>query len=145
MAREITCNSFEISLVVFMTNITTNNAITYTSKTLPTKIYFATIIHCWFLFIYSFFRPCGIIGSHPRAILAVSKAAVEFISLLCFCSMKLCLGVCNGATLRWCDDLWRLASTWLSHISFDGLQKKGGGANSLRFFSHTRNVFAAIF
>ena len=29
MAREITYNNFEISLVVFMPNITTNNAITY--------------------------------------------------------------------------------------------------------------------
>ena len=30
MAREITYNNFEISLVVFMPNITTNHAITYT-------------------------------------------------------------------------------------------------------------------
>ena len=30
-AREITYNNFEISLVVFMPNITTNNAITYTN------------------------------------------------------------------------------------------------------------------
>ena len=29
MAREITYNNFEISLVVFMLNITTNHAITY--------------------------------------------------------------------------------------------------------------------
>ena len=32
MAREITYNNFEISLVVFMPNITTNHAITYTYK-----------------------------------------------------------------------------------------------------------------
>ena len=32
MAREITYNNFEISLVVFMPNITTNHAITYTNK-----------------------------------------------------------------------------------------------------------------
>ena len=32
MAREITSNNFEISLVVFMPNITTNHAITYTNK-----------------------------------------------------------------------------------------------------------------
>ena len=32
MAREITHNNFEISLVVFMPNITTNHAITYTNK-----------------------------------------------------------------------------------------------------------------
>ena len=31
MAREITYNNFEISLVVFMPNITTNHAITYTN------------------------------------------------------------------------------------------------------------------
>ena len=31
MAREITYNNFEISLVVFMPNITTNRAITYTN------------------------------------------------------------------------------------------------------------------
>ena len=31
MAREITYNNFEISLVVFMANITTNHAITYTN------------------------------------------------------------------------------------------------------------------
>ena len=31
MAREITYNNFEISLVVFIPNITTNNAITYTN------------------------------------------------------------------------------------------------------------------
>ena len=31
MAREITYNNFEISLVVFMSNITTNHAITYTN------------------------------------------------------------------------------------------------------------------
>ena len=41
MAREITYNNFEISLVVFMPNITTNNAITYTNlvkkKTKPYK------------------------------------------------------------------------------------------------------------
>ena len=32
MAREITSNNFEISLVVFMPNITTNHAITYTNS-----------------------------------------------------------------------------------------------------------------
>ena len=32
MAREITYNNFEISVVVFMPNITTNHAITYTKK-----------------------------------------------------------------------------------------------------------------
>ena len=31
MAREITYNNFEISLMVFMPNVTTNHAITYTS------------------------------------------------------------------------------------------------------------------
>ena len=31
MAREITYNNFEISLVVFMPNITTDHAITYTN------------------------------------------------------------------------------------------------------------------
>ena len=31
-AREITYNNFKISLVVFMPNITTNHAITYTNK-----------------------------------------------------------------------------------------------------------------
>ena len=31
MAHEITYNNFEISLVVFMPNITTNRAITYTN------------------------------------------------------------------------------------------------------------------
>ena len=34
MAREITYNNFEISLVVFMPNITTNHAITYTDQRL---------------------------------------------------------------------------------------------------------------
>ena len=34
MAREITYNNFEISLVVFTPNITTNHAITYTNKNL---------------------------------------------------------------------------------------------------------------
>ena len=40
MAREITSNNFEISLVVFMPNITTNHAITYTNKinNFPKKI-----------------------------------------------------------------------------------------------------------
>ena len=33
-AREITYNYFEISLVVFMPNITTNHTITYTNRTL---------------------------------------------------------------------------------------------------------------
>ena len=32
MAREITYNYFEISLVVFMPNITTNHPITYTNN-----------------------------------------------------------------------------------------------------------------
>ena len=32
MAREISYNNFEISLVVFLPNITTNHAITYTNK-----------------------------------------------------------------------------------------------------------------
>ena len=32
MAREITSNNFEISLVVFMPNIITNHAITYTNE-----------------------------------------------------------------------------------------------------------------
>ena len=31
MAYEITYNNFEISLVIFMPNITTNHAITYTN------------------------------------------------------------------------------------------------------------------
>ena len=35
MAREITYDNFEISLVVFMPNITTNYAITYTNKPKP--------------------------------------------------------------------------------------------------------------
>ena len=34
MACEITYDNFEISLVVFMPNITTNHAITYTKKSL---------------------------------------------------------------------------------------------------------------
>ena len=38
-AREITCNNFEISLVIFMPNITTNHAITYTKTS-----YFADLI-----------------------------------------------------------------------------------------------------
>ena len=38
MAREITYNNFEISLVIFMPNITTNHAITYTNWTLPSPI-----------------------------------------------------------------------------------------------------------
>ena len=38
-AREITYSNFEISLVVFMPNITTNHAITYTNKT-DTKLNF---------------------------------------------------------------------------------------------------------
>ena len=33
MAREITYNNFKMSLVVFMPNITTNHAITYTNCT----------------------------------------------------------------------------------------------------------------
>ena len=37
MAREITYNNFEISFVVFMPNITTNHAITYT-KTLVNAV-----------------------------------------------------------------------------------------------------------
>ena len=37
MAREIAYNNFEISLVVFMPNITTNYAITYT-KTMVTLV-----------------------------------------------------------------------------------------------------------
>ena len=37
MAREITYNNFEISFVVFMPNITTNHAITYT-KTLVNTV-----------------------------------------------------------------------------------------------------------
>ena len=35
MAREITYNNFEISLVVFMPNITINHAITYTLREIP--------------------------------------------------------------------------------------------------------------
>ena len=37
-AREITYNKFELSLVVFMPNITTNHAITYTNK-IPKRIF----------------------------------------------------------------------------------------------------------
>ena len=33
MAREIRYNNLEVSLVVFMPNITTNHAITYTNNT----------------------------------------------------------------------------------------------------------------
>ena len=36
-ARDIKCNNFEISSVVFMPNITTNHAITYTNRTHPVK------------------------------------------------------------------------------------------------------------
>ena len=38
MAREITHNNFEISLVVFMLNIITNHAITYTNRMEKCKI-----------------------------------------------------------------------------------------------------------
>ena len=37
-AREITYNNFEISLVVFMPNITANHAITYTNNIRPSKL-----------------------------------------------------------------------------------------------------------
>jgi len=43
-AREITYNNFEISLVAFMPNITTNHAITYTHTTrnyVKSKIYYS--------------------------------------------------------------------------------------------------------
>ena len=38
-AREITYNNFEISLAVFMTNITTNHAITYTNPSFQGFLY----------------------------------------------------------------------------------------------------------
>ena len=38
MAREITYNNFEISLVVFMPNITPNHAITYTNLSLRENV-----------------------------------------------------------------------------------------------------------
>ena len=38
--REIMSNNFEISLVVFMPNITTNHAITYTNVILQVKLYY---------------------------------------------------------------------------------------------------------
>ena len=43
MAREIAYNNFQISLVGFMSNITTNHAITYTNKDvfLVTGVFFA--------------------------------------------------------------------------------------------------------
>ena len=37
-AREITYNNFEISVVVFMPNITTNHAITYTNSVLAKMV-----------------------------------------------------------------------------------------------------------
>ena len=37
MAREIRYNNFEISLAVFMPNITTNRAITYTKLTMASS------------------------------------------------------------------------------------------------------------
>ena len=38
MAREISYNNFEISLVVFMPNITTDHAITYTNSDGPDSV-----------------------------------------------------------------------------------------------------------
>ena len=51
MAREISYNNFEISLVVFMPNITTNHAITYTNHTslLKTLKYHCFHWHCVFI------------------------------------------------------------------------------------------------
>ena len=46
MARKITCNNFKISLVVFMPNITTNNAITHTNQ-LAGRV---QMLHCSLLF-----------------------------------------------------------------------------------------------
>ena len=44
MAREITYNNFEISLVVFMSNITTNHAITNTNSQSNNYYFFSKVI-----------------------------------------------------------------------------------------------------
>ena len=51
MAREITYNSLEISLVVFMPNITTNYAITYRYSNLPGLKFFVYCI--WIIICHS--------------------------------------------------------------------------------------------
>ena len=43
MAGEITYNNFEISLVVFIPNITTNHAITYANETSSVELLHSTI------------------------------------------------------------------------------------------------------
>ena len=47
MAREITSNNFEISLVVFMPNITTDHAITYTNSCINPTDYNIVIINAF--------------------------------------------------------------------------------------------------
>ena len=44
MAREITFNNFKISLVVFIPNITTNHAITYTNLRLSRRQFFSLLV-----------------------------------------------------------------------------------------------------
>ena len=43
MAREISYNNFEISLVIFMPNITTNHAITYTNFEISLMVFMPII------------------------------------------------------------------------------------------------------
>ena len=62
MAREITYNHFEISLVVFLPNITTNHAITYTNLLLRNDIFFPFCLPWTFLnFFYDFIKPTRVI------------------------------------------------------------------------------------
>ena len=66
MAREITYNNFEMSLVVFMPNITTNHAITYTYQLLSllllqgSPIFVAESLECEYLFTWQTPSACAL-------------------------------------------------------------------------------------
>ena len=57
-AREIMSNNFEISLVVFVPNITINHAITYTNRPFSWWRYWTTTIRIFFFaFLFKFVKP----------------------------------------------------------------------------------------
>ena len=108
-AREITYNNFEISLVVFMPNITTNHAITSTNRVLRMTMKYKPF-YCW----VSCLSPNNAAAEHTLGLMT------NFLS-----ASKSSLGLCDLLALF--DEpvlvLWKEMKDWLVYSVIHSLNE----------------------
>ena len=107
-AREITYNNFEISFVVFMQNITTNNAIIYTNMKVRLNSCFE--IFCTLLQYFDFSLP------YPTKSCIINPAVQKIL----YCEPFITEYLFDETLTETATDLWKvlsnIQSTWLSRV-----------------------------